>query len=223
MEIAKYLIFDFVGVVADTNYVKMIWDMSMAEKFSALRVLLLLKKNPEVKDTFTAYQKGKISRQTLREKVAEHCPKAAYMVDGLLDRIPKYTKVNRNVLEYISALREHGIKTFIISNAIPETKEIIFNEQQPLTSFFDGIVLSNDVGLKKPSREIFEYTCKKYDIDPLYTLFVDDSAKNLRAAEQLGISPVQCKSTEETCDFLDEMLMIIKTFADTKTNDGVTK
>ena len=56
-----------------------------------------------------------------------------------------------------------------------------------MLSEFEFCVFSADIGMVKPSREIFEYILNKAGINAEETLFIDDSEKNLRGAELLGI------------------------------------
>lgn len=52
--------------------------------------------------------------------------------------------------------------------------------------YFDGIIRSYKVGAMKPDPAIFRATIDQLGIDPTETLFMDDSATNLRAAEAFG-------------------------------------
>ena len=52
---------------------------------------------------------------------------------------------------------------------------------------FDGFVFSARIGLVKPSFEIFDYMCKKFDIVPDETVFVDDNKGNIDGANRFGI------------------------------------
>ena len=52
---------------------------------------------------------------------------------------------------------------------------------------FDGGVISWEVRLLKPDRRIYEALLAKYDLLPEKTLFIDDTAVNVEAAQKLGI------------------------------------
>ncbi|MEP7764013.1 HAD family phosphatase [Sanguibacter sp. 25GB23B1] len=53
-----------------------------------------------------------------------------------------------------------------------------------------GVVVSGEVGLAKPDPEIFELAARRFGLDPVRTVFVDDSAANVRAADALGFRTV---------------------------------
>ena len=194
------IIFDYMGIIADPDYLKLIWDMPLPNKYAALRIFVGMKKHPEIKEAFRQYQKGTIDRNGLHDVAAEFYPKSAHVVNELLDKLPSYVTVNNKVIELARSLRESGIRTFIMSNAIPETEETM--KGLNLDGAFEGIILSNKIGAKKPSRKIFTYAFETYGIDPGQTVLIDDTKKNLRAAEALGITPLHCKNSTETCEEL---------------------
>jgi len=54
-------------------------------------------------------------------------------------------------------------------------------------------VNSGVVGLRKPNLNFYNYLLKKYKVNPKATIFVDDRAKNLPPAKQLGIKTFHYK------------------------------
>ncbi len=56
-----------------------------------------------------------------------------------------------------------------------------------LESFFTKAYYSQQVGLRKPDIEVFEYILKDAGIKPEETLFIDDSYTNFPNAEKLGM------------------------------------
>ena len=151
----KSLILDFIGVVADPDYIKLILDLPLTQKFSALRIFLSLKKFPIIKESFNQYQLGEINARQFEKKVKEVLPNSAYVIPSLLERFPSYISVNEEVISLAYNLRKMGIRTFLMSNAIPET-EIVMNKYD-LSYAFEGLLLSNHLGLMKPNEEIYRF------------------------------------------------------------------
>lgn len=56
---------------------------------------------------------------------------------------------------------------------------------------FDGYVLSHEVGVEKPDRRIFEWTLRRYRLNPRRTVFVDDVAEFVAGARAVGLHAVQ--------------------------------
>jgi putative hydrolase of the HAD superfamily len=72
---------------------------------------------------------------------------------------------------------------------------------------FDGFVFSARIGLVKPSFEIFDYMCKKFDIVPDETVFVDDNKGNIDGANRFGIHGYLFDGdVQRLKDYLDSVL-----------------
>lgn len=57
---------------------------------------------------------------------------------------------------------------------------------------FDGIVISEQVGFKKPDQRIFQHFLQMYGLQPQMCIFIDDSLNNVIAAQQLGFIGLEC-------------------------------
>ncbi len=64
----------------------------------------------------------------------------------------------------------------------------------PFLDTFDTRVISADIGLVKPDREIFEYLTAAAHLDPARAVFIDDSAANIAAARAFGFHTVHYTS-----------------------------
>lgn len=61
----------------------------------------------------------------------------------------------------------------------------------PVFGKFDGYVVSHEAGLAKPDEAIYRHLATKFDVDPGNSLFIDDLAENVAAAERVGFSGFQ--------------------------------
>lgn len=199
----KNVIFDFIGIIADVNYVKLALDLPITQKVSAFRIFLSMKKNPSLKSAFNYYQKGLIDSQELYLEAKKVCPNSAYVVPELLKRLPKYIKVNENVISMAARLRKNGIRTFIMSNAIPETEAVMKNYD--LSAAFEQVFLSNQLGMKKPEEAMFAHAIENCNLNPEETILIDDTKKNLISAQRVGIRPICCKNTTQVCDTIKKL------------------
>lgn len=83
---------------------------------------------------------------------------------------------------------------------LSDTNEIHFEfikQNFPVLKFFDDFVLSYEVGVLKPSKEIFQIAVEKAGCLPEECFFTDDIEKNIAAAKNLGINTVQFISAEQ--------------------------
>ena len=107
--------------------------------------------------------------------------------------------------ELITRVKKSGARVFLLSNISKHFSR--HSADFDLLSEFEFCVFSADIGMVKPSREIFEYILNKAGIDAKETLFIDDSEKNLRGAELLGIHTYLFDGNAETLSrYIDKII-----------------
>lgn len=62
---------------------------------------------------------------------------------------------------------------------------------------FHPVLLSCDLGVKKPNPKIYKILLQTLNLPPEKCLFIDNKAKNVKAAEKLGIDGIIFKSTDQ--------------------------
>lgn len=75
-----------------------------------------------------------------------------------------------------------------------------FKEARKLYPFLDlprGVTVSGEIGLIKPDIAIFEKHARDFDLEPAYTLFIDDSDKNVEGARAAGWNAVLFTDSEK--------------------------
>jgi len=63
--------------------------------------------------------------------------------------------------------------------------------------WFDGRVVSGEEKTRKPFPEFYKRLLDRYQVDPSGALFIDDSLRNVKAAEQLGIRSIHFQSPQQ--------------------------
>ena len=86
----------------------------------------------------------------------------------------------------VGDLKAAGYRLYVLSNMSREF--IAFLRRFPVYRLFDGEVVSCEEGTVKPEPRIYEILLERYGLDPAETLFIDDRAANIVAAEGLGIA-----------------------------------
>ena len=59
-----------------------------------------------------------------------------------------------------------------------------------LAELFDGVVISGEVGIRKPAPEIYALGAERIGLEPGACVFVDDLPFNLEPAAELGMATV---------------------------------
>jgi len=70
---------------------------------------------------------------------------------------------------------------------------------------FDGIVVSGAEKMRKPSAEFYKILLDRYHIDPTTTIFIDDSLRNIKGAEAVGITGVHFHNPSQAKEELQRL------------------
>jgi putative hydrolase of the HAD superfamily len=90
---------------------------------------------------------------------------------------------------FIDYLNQKKIPIVLLSN----TNELHFNyclRTFPVFKKIPKYFLSYELGIRKPSKEIFQKLIAALDLKPEELLFVDDIEENIIAAEGMGINTI---------------------------------
>lgn len=82
-----------------------------------------------------------------------------------------------------------GYDFVLLSNDVAEWNAYLM-ELHGLDRYFEDVIVSGQVHMRKPQESIFWYTLDRLGCSAGESVFVDNSAANLRAAEKLGIQTV---------------------------------
>jgi putative hydrolase of the HAD superfamily len=94
--------------------------------------------------------------------------------------------VHPYVAEFLLFLRQHGKKTYLVTNAHGKTLELKMRTTR-LGPYFTGIVSAHDLGLPKEETAFWGKLRERIPYDPARTLLGEDSEANLDSAAEYGI------------------------------------
>lgn len=86
----------------------------------------------------------------------------------------------------LAELKARGVRVLALTNWSQETFPIA-RQLYPFLQWFEGIVVSGEEQLVKPDPRIYQRLLQRYAVDPATALYIDDSARNVAAAEALGM------------------------------------
>jgi len=101
---------------------------------------------------------------------------------GLLSRLFAGMRPDPAMFALAEELRSLGLKVALLSNSWGNSypRDLI----DPL---FDPVVISGEVGLRKPWAPIYELTLDRLGLPPQRVLFVDDASPNVEGARAVGM------------------------------------
>jgi putative hydrolase of the HAD superfamily len=126
----------------------------------------------------------------------------AVIAEGLLRRMFAAGLPQPAMYATIRALRAAGLRTALLSNSWG-------CQEYPRSDFpglFDAVVLSGEVGMRKPEPEIFQHAAQLLDLDPARCVFVDDMAPNVAAAQACGMTALLHTDPAATASALQGLL-----------------
>ena len=86
----------------------------------------------------------------------------------------------------VRELKEKGCGIWLLSNASRRQHE--YWPRCPGSDLFDGTLISADVGLMKPQREIYELCLERFGLKAEECFFLDDAPANIEGANRCGIA-----------------------------------
>lgn len=90
-------------------------------------------------------------------------------------------------LDYVEELHRSGIRTACLSNTnAPHWEKMRDHDLYPAIASLENPFLSHEIGLNKPSPEIYHYLTSKTGVAGSDLVFFDDTPVNVVAAKSLG-------------------------------------
>lgn len=159
-----------------------------------------------VTNPVAALERGEIEVPHFEEQFAErlstatgHVVQAAGLVQRMFDQFEHAPAMSALVLRAHRA----GVRTGLLSNS--------WGNEYPREGWdemFDAIVISGEVGMRKPEPGIFHHALEMLDVTPAQAVFVDDLRSNVMAAADLGLVGVHHTSYDETATELEALFGI---------------
>ena len=142
--------------------------------------------------TFFALEKqGLVDKQKLYPRLTatlgldRRC--GAHLLADFQTRYPHFARLSIGALETLAVLRERGLKTAIISNGHADVQSAKI-EMTALKNAVDLVVISEDVGLRKPDPRIFQLAAERLGVVTARCIFVGDNPEaDVRGAEASGM------------------------------------
>ena len=101
-----------------------------------------------------------------------------------------------HTMPWVKALKERGYRLYVLSNY----GEYLFLKSKHRLDFMpymDGAVISYQVQMIKPDREIYEYILDRYRLAPEECVFIDDRSENVAAAKAIGMTGIRFEDFEQ--------------------------
>ena len=135
-----------------------------------------------------------VSYHSAVKNILYHWYEVVHVYSGLQERIRLWS--------------DQGYRIYILST----TCEIFYHIEKagllPIYPLLSGYILSSEVGVVKPEVEIYQKLLKKYGLDPVESVFIDDIQANLDTAAELGFETILSTSETENISAMEDLLAV---------------
>lgn len=120
---------------------------------------------------------------------------------GLVAAIGAGMRPDETMLAALSGLRAQGTPVAIVTNALGDD----CYQGYDLDALADVVVISSEIGSRKPGRRIYRTACERLGVEPSACVMIDDLEHNLSGAARLGIRGLHHIHSDETAGALREL------------------
>ena len=195
----KGLLTDFGGVLT-TNVFDSFRAFCEAEGLPPDAVKRTFRDNPDALAELRALERGDLTVAEFEPRFGPHLGLSEHA--GLVKRLFAGVGPDDRMIEAVRRAHDAGVKTGVVSNSWGETTYDVVDWR----SLFDTIVISGEVGLHKPSPEIFELACERLGVPAAECVFIDDLRENCEGAEAVGMTAILHRGAHSTLPELERLL-----------------
>ena len=181
----KAIVFDCGGVIVKFDHTQVVQFLS--DEFGMSPAQFIKSISYEERQALST---GSIDEQVFWENYAKknHVTLPAHFKDSYFTFIKNNLSPDEELLNFIYHLKACGFQTPMLSDVTQWQGEAL--QQLGIYDAFCPVLLSYEIGLKKPSIEIYEYLLEYLALPAEVCIFIDDKEENIEAAEKLGINGI---------------------------------
>ena len=203
MTVYKGLILDFGGVVT-TDFYGALDAFGERAGLGAGAFVRALREVPGGRRALAAVERGQITQREFEQTMGRLLGTDD---DGLLARALADLRPRPEITGLTRRARARGVRVAALSNSLGRGSYDPYDGWD-LDEMFDAVVISDQVGLRKPQPEIFRLTAAKLALAPPECLFVDDTEHNLSGAASLGMGTLLFTGAEAEVAEIERLIGI---------------
>ncbi|WP_375435131.1 HAD family hydrolase [uncultured Hymenobacter sp.] len=184
------LLFDFGGVIINIDYQRTLEAMRRLHEHGATIAFTQAAQG----EIFDHMETGRLTPQEFRQGLRTHYNLTATDEELDLAWNAMLLDVPAERLTLIAELRAQGHETALLSNTnqihistINKVLRTQYGFEHGIADALDRVFYSQEVGLRKPGKEIFEHALREMNWKAEETLFIEDSFQHIETARRLGL------------------------------------
>jgi epoxide hydrolase-like predicted phosphatase len=137
-----------------------------------------------------AYERGECSEEEFLPRFAE----ALGLPGETLGSFFADVQPDETMFRAVAAIRNVGVPVGLLSNSWGPRGY----PRERLRDAFDVVVISGEVGMRKPEPGIYRHAAELLGVEPCHCVFVDDTKGHLVVAAQLGMTVIHHQDAQQT-------------------------
>ncbi len=133
--------------------------------------------------------RGALSDEEVLRLFISHKPGYEKQIRYVFAHLGECPKLRDYALPLVERLKAQGHRVFYLSNYF----SYLMHTAPWVLEFIpkmDGGVFSCEEQVTKPDEKIYRILCERYSLDPTQCVFIDDTEKNVRAAQAFGMKGI---------------------------------
>lgn len=183
----RAVIFDIGGVVVDSPlHVIARYERELGLPAGCVNQVVMRRGE---ESAWARLERGELTLEEFYPVFDRECREDGYELSGreMMARIDAECQPRESVLTAILRLRDEGLRTAALTNNWVGNGVRL----DALRVYFDTVVESARVGLRKPDPRIYQLTCEELGVRPPESVFLDDIGRNLKPARALGMHTIR--------------------------------
>jgi len=196
----RNVIFDIGGVVLEWNPDEILKSYYADPDARAVMKSALFQ-HPE----WILLDRGMLSESEALVRLEQRTGRPEQELAGLFEAIRGSLRPKLDTIALLEGLARRGVPLYCLSN-MPASTFAHLRERHGFWASFQGIVISGEVKMAKPEREIFEYLLGRYGLAAAETVLIDDHPPNIEAARAVGLHTIRFRDARQCETELERLL-----------------
>ena len=196
----RNIVFDIGNVLAEFSWREHLARFGFTgEKAERIGKAMML--NP----TWNELDRGVWSREKLLQSFIKEAPDLEQEIRLVFSDLSTIVRKFPKSDSWVQSLKDRGYHVYYLSNYSSYVRK---DTEKELTfmKLMDGGIMSYEVQLIKPDLAIYQTLMERYDLQPEECVFLDDTVRNVEAAQALGIAGIVVTSQEQAKKELETLL-----------------
>ena len=190
-------IFDLGNVIVDIDFNRVFGAWSDFARVP----LATLKHNFVMGEAFHQHERGEISDEDFARALCHEMALPLSYEQFAHGWQAIFVGLRPEVIKIMRGLREQGHRVVVLSNTNRLHTTFWPDEYPEIRAAADHIYLSQEMGMRKPEARIWQQVLAREGFPASETVFFDDNAENIDAAQRLGITSILVTDKKTVPDY----------------------